>query len=499
MKYKLRIATILLIGIALRVFGLTIHSLWFDELCTVDISSTGSLRDIFLRFFTSEGGSERYQPLNIVLMWGWRQLIPTTDISLRLFPAILSIASLPLMYRLAGKCVGKSGAVWSLAFYACSSYGVYYAQEVRPYALLILLVMGALHSLVCSLQRDTWIRHLCLGIICGLALWGSIFSALFISCLGLADIIVHRHAWKRVIARWVPSVLICSVVLVSYLWYKDVASGTHGSGVPDLQQALWKNASFSLFGVMVGTTYGPSIESLRSGAWAGIRDHLSSLVILGLICVGLGFTGMQVWKRMAHVSIISLKRRPVLMIMASGALMLCAMAIFSITMNFNWQPRHTYWMLPIIALFVGRLAQGGGLARFIIGGLITLNLYSISQYWFNVDHRKDDIRGASMFLSSCLEPAINLGTPNLRSMYAHYGAQNMEQHRGAPSDLIMELEAIGAPDVWAVIYRPFYSYWINRQIMMETLKSKWIVTESREFKNIMIYRITRKQPSKSSE
>lgn len=490
MKYKLQMATILLIGVALRVFGLTIHSLWFDELCTVDISSVNSIRDIIVQFRTSEGGSERYQSLNIILLWGFRQMVPTTDHMIRLFPSLISIVSLPLMYRLAAKCLGIAGALCSLAFYACSSYGVYYAQEVRPYALLIFLVMLLLYCLVHAWERNSWGAYLWLGLSCALALWASIFSSLFIVVLSVADFIVHRYEWKRVIVRWIPTVVLCASVIAGYMMYRDVASGTVGAKIPDLAQPVWMNAAFSVYGVMLGTTYGPSIEALRSNPWMSLQQHVISMAGALILAVGLAIALIMTGRR--TIPSVRSQHRPLAVFQMAAGLMVVAMVVFSSLANFNWQPRHTFWLLPVMAVAIGAIFSSGGYRRWLAVGSIVMNIYSLYGYWFNMEHRKDDIRGAALYLRQLSEPVLNLSSPHLLRMYEYYGAGNVHQLQGRPALLANELESLKMAQASLVIYRPFYSYWKSRRTLERALGANWEISDEHTFKNITIYHINRK-------
>jgi len=86
---------IMLLGVALRLAGLTVHSLWFDEGCTIINSSFDSIANLWRNVIALEGGSERYQPLNIILLWCWRRMFGSSETILRLFPAVLGILSLP--------------------------------------------------------------------------------------------------------------------------------------------------------------------------------------------------------------------------------------------------------------------------------------------------------------------------------------------------------------------------------------------------------------------
>ena len=73
--------------------------------------------------------------------------------SLRALSVTASILVLPVIWCAAAKLFGRRNATWSLAFSATSAFALFYAHEVRPYALLVLISALQLWSLARARAR----------------------------------------------------------------------------------------------------------------------------------------------------------------------------------------------------------------------------------------------------------------------------------------------------------------------------------------------------------
>lgn len=477
-------------GIGLRLFGLNIHSLWYDEGCTLINSSYQSLSALWSNVITMQGGSERYQPLNILLLWGWRQMFGSSELVLRLFPALIGILSAPLIYWAAKNAFDRKAALWSLAVFTCSAFAVYYAQEVRPYALMLLLTTLQFGCFFYASRTGALRAAIVLGMASAMALFGSIFSALMTLSLALADLLATRE-FRRCVMRWLPSVLFCIPIILFYLSARDVAEGSAGAGVPPLQQPIWQNAAFSICGILAGTTFGPSIESLRSQSLNALKEAWGTLLALGICIAGLtvcflGVIFKSLWQGRRSVP------KPIWILSAAMVLMLGIQILFALVMNFNWQPRHTYWLCPVLAIVLGWLASRARVPSLFVLMLIGLNLYSLANYWFKTEYRKDDVRQAAVWLRQQNQPIVNISTRDLLPLYEYYGLEGVQQMKTSGAGLSGSLVAEKGSDLWLIHYRPFYSLWKTRSELAVALAPKYEVVDVALFKNINLYKVRRK-------
>jgi mannosyltransferase len=127
-------------GAALRFSTLDLQSYWYDEAVTVGLLhlDLGSLLDRI-------PDSESTPPLYYVLAWLWSRPFGTGEVGLRSLSALLGTASIPVFWLAARELVSERAALLVAALGAFSPILVWYSQEARAYALVVLL--GALSVL----------------------------------------------------------------------------------------------------------------------------------------------------------------------------------------------------------------------------------------------------------------------------------------------------------------------------------------------------------------
>lgn len=125
-------------GAALLRFP-TLHtqSYWYDEAITVEL-----VRQPFHAMLGALPHSESTPPLYYVLAWIWSQILGTGEAGLRSLSAAIGTATVPVTYAAGRQLVSRRSAFVAAALVAVSPFLVWYSQEARAYALLVLL--GAL-------------------------------------------------------------------------------------------------------------------------------------------------------------------------------------------------------------------------------------------------------------------------------------------------------------------------------------------------------------------
>jgi hypothetical protein len=176
---QVRVAWIVLFGIALvlRLSLLERQGLWVDEVFSLAVATGHSIEQApaisrpelgdfvepraavppaelrrYLQHDDPPAGpyrvvravfiSDTSPPFYYLLLWAWTLAAGTSDAALRLFSALLSLATLPLLRSLGREMLGERGALVACAFFAVAPVGLETGIEGRMYALTILL--GAL-------------------------------------------------------------------------------------------------------------------------------------------------------------------------------------------------------------------------------------------------------------------------------------------------------------------------------------------------------------------
>ncbi|MFC5973904.1 glycosyltransferase family 39 protein [Halomarina salina] len=131
---------IVLVGAAVRLYGLGVESLWTDELITLEFVRRYSTVELLVEVPLNQP----HLPLYYVLLDLWIGVFGTSATALRLLSALFSILAIPLLYLLGRDLFdGTAGLVAALVF-ALAQFHVYHAQEVRMYSLVALLTAASL-------------------------------------------------------------------------------------------------------------------------------------------------------------------------------------------------------------------------------------------------------------------------------------------------------------------------------------------------------------------
>ena len=197
-----RRAEVLLIAVAVAAttVGIVVRfmaprSLWLDEALTVNIS-----RLPLPRLFDAlrHDGSP---PAYYVLLHYWMGLVGTGTRAVRALPALLSVLTLWLAWRLGNAVGGRRVGAVLVVVLACNPFALRYGTENRMYALVILLATAALLALVRALQQPSLRRLVVLGVVSGLLLLSHYWALYFVGALGLGLLVASWRGPVRANAR----------------------------------------------------------------------------------------------------------------------------------------------------------------------------------------------------------------------------------------------------------------------------------------------------------
>ncbi|MFL5883701.1 MAG: glycosyltransferase family 39 protein [Thermoleophilaceae bacterium] len=141
---------------ALRFSTLGVQSFWHDEAVTVGrVLHPGlgaTLREI--------PSSEATPPLYYMLAWLWSKLFGTSEAGIRSLSALFGTATVPVAYAIGARLVSRRAGLLAAAAVAASPLMVWYSQEARAYALLVLTSALTVWLFACVLQepeRRRWL------------------------------------------------------------------------------------------------------------------------------------------------------------------------------------------------------------------------------------------------------------------------------------------------------------------------------------------------------
>jgi mannosyltransferase len=143
------VAGLTLLAAGLRFATLGAQAYHHDEIVT----ASRVLRGSFWHAMDAVGFSESAPPLYYALAWAWTQLTGTGELGLRSLSAVAGVATVPVAYLLGLQLRGARTGVAVAALVAVNPMLVWYSQEARGYALLVLLTAIATLFFARALDR----------------------------------------------------------------------------------------------------------------------------------------------------------------------------------------------------------------------------------------------------------------------------------------------------------------------------------------------------------
>ena len=155
-----------LLGALLRVYRLGEQGFWIDEVFMITMATERTLSELLFEI----PQFEPHPPLYNVFMWGWVQIWGTSEVAMRSSSVVFSLATIPLVYLLVKRLFDRPTAGIVGLLIAVSPLQIWYAQEARMYALLLLLTVASFYLLVGlteSYTRRGAVGYVALGVAMG--------------------------------------------------------------------------------------------------------------------------------------------------------------------------------------------------------------------------------------------------------------------------------------------------------------------------------------------
>jgi len=485
-----------------RLYQVAAPSLWFDEGGSLRATNQAGFAAMFSDLVNTAHG-DRFQPLYFMFLWVWRQAFGESAFSLRLPSVLFGTAAVLVLVLAARRLYGWEGAGWCAAFAGSSAFLVLHSQEARPYALLSLLVASQVSCLLrlrsrSSTRRDVWTW--CFWLVTGVGSFASILCCLFTVGLAGGEAVVDRRL-RPWLARWIPAAVASLPALIFFL-ASNVIGAPDEAQVTRLAGSMLRNAVFALYGVLVGTTYGPSLQQLQnSSAARALLDHWTAI---GLLVALAGALLLVAAVAVRTKGLADSRRRDLRVLAVSFALSYVLMIAFTSVTKLNWQPRHSFFLavplsllLPAIPMsFRGADRRRGWLwgARFLLVLLVALNGYSLMHYYFDRDYARDDYRAAAAYIRSHDgpgRPAVLLN--GVLELLDYYGSGPVIDGRGSDqSRLASEVERLtdGAPEVLVVVNRQS-AFWKHRRSLEAAMAPTYRLQSSASLPYFTMYGFAR--------
>ena len=189
------VAALAAAGAAIRFLPLGVQSFHHDEVITVMRVIPGSFGHMLHEVRVSESNP----PLYYALAWGWTKVFGSGEVGIRSLSALLGTLTVPLGYPIGRQLASRRTGLLLTALLALNPMLIWYSQEARSYALLVLF--GALSFLFFLRALDRR-RGLDLGLwaLCSALALGSHYFAFFAVGIEAAWLLVAlRDRWRALL------------------------------------------------------------------------------------------------------------------------------------------------------------------------------------------------------------------------------------------------------------------------------------------------------------
>jgi 4-amino-4-deoxy-L-arabinose transferase-like glycosyltransferase len=247
----------------LRFYRLGHQGFWFDEANTALLVhfSPGKMLGLVPQ-------TESTPPLYYCVAWVWARIFGYGETALRSLSAVAGVLTVPVAYGAGRKLISVRAGLIAAALTACSPLMVWYSQEARSYALLVLLTAASLLAFAYLLERPTRRSAAAWVIASALALATHYYALLVIAPEALWLVATHRR--DRSAQVGVGLVALCGLALI------PLALSQSGTG-----RAGW--IAHSPFGRRVAEIFPQFTSGFTSVAYSVLEPLALALAVLGLV------------------------------------------------------------------------------------------------------------------------------------------------------------------------------------------------------------------------
>ncbi len=474
-----------LAGIVLRFVALGGNSLWTDEMLTIQNSMVNEKISATDLFGNLQG------PLISVMIHFWAAT-SMAEIFLRLPFAIAGALSVGAIYMLGKALNGRWVALNTALFASLSPILIWYSQEVRGYAFVMLFSIIMTYYLVLwtASRRN---RHLFLY---GLFLLAALLSNLTAAFVPVAHFIylVAFPAKRRLLGGWIVTVLV--VLLFFSPWVRSILLRTHVDRMigADTGEEIIAGGGFSVLAIpylfftySVGYSLGPTVRAIQTEGLRVVTENLHWVIAAIVIFAVPAVVGVKKLARENAELLFLLLVWLVVPIVAVSALALRNVRAFT--------PRYALVSVAPYALILGRglsviTKSKWWFFTIVFAALLGASLYN---YFLEPTYAKDDARAVARTIEENFNDGDAVvgffGTQPLKHYLGDFAEVNIFGARDMESRETIAARCAGIADaserVWLSLCREWQAD--PEGIIQGWFDSNMVLIRSFEFPGIRLY------------
>lgn len=444
------IVLILILGLLLRLVNIN-QSLWLDEATSIVVARDFSFSEILTKF--SPG--DFHPPLYYLILKIWMSLVGSSEVAARSLSVIFSLGTILYIYILGKRLFRHAVGTLAALLLATAPLHIYYSQEARMYMLVTLLAMIVAYFVI---KRNFFGLTLS-----SVALLYTDYLPVFLLGSFFVYFLIYDRKYLKNVVIWVGTTFMLFTPWIStFLNQLRIGSGVKESA-PIWWATLGKTNVHELLLVPVKFIVGR------------ISSYNKILYAISVAAAAIPFTFSL------FNSANKFQRTKLLWFWLLGPIILTA--VFGIFFS-GFSYFRLLFILPAFYLLVayGVLElKNKQLRRWVIGGLILVNLTASGTYLFNSRFQREDWKGAVSYIenNSGVSSAVVFVSKNQRDPY-HYYANKVPSF--GPEGIVLNF-----PEIWLMRYvQPIFD-------PKDTVRSKiedmgYQKVDERDFNGVVVWR-----------
>jgi mannosyltransferase len=206
---------IILLGAALRFYGIGHQGIWYDESYTFAL--------VKLPFGVMLGRiphTESTPPLYYCCVWVWSRIFGFGAAGVRTFSALCGTATIPVAYATARKLLhGKRAALIAAALTAFNPLLIWYSQEARSYEMLVLLSACTLLTFAYARERPRPLALALWAFACCCAITTHYYAILIV--VPEAAWLLYEHRYRRLVYAALGAIAVIGIALLPLIHAQD--------------------------------------------------------------------------------------------------------------------------------------------------------------------------------------------------------------------------------------------------------------------------------------
>jgi uncharacterized membrane protein len=375
----------------LRFVSLGGQSLWVDEMLTLNNAYIGQDLKASHIFGNLQG------PAVSLMMHGWASL-SSNEAYLRIPFAVAGALTIIAGFFLARHAAGFWTAINTMVFLALSPVLLWYSQEIRGYAFVLLFTVLMTYFLLRWADRRDGRSLIWYGVFAFAALVSNLSAAFILAAHFLYLLVVPAR--RRLAGKWIVTILV--VLLVFSPWVRQIlvkvspenaAAGQSSQPLRGGGPLTIVALPYSFFVYSVGYSLGPSVRDLQTRSEQAVRENIH-WILLTLVVFAIPF--------LAGLRRFAMEDRGLLvLLLLSLVIPLLAVSVLSARNIKVFTPRYALVCLPAYAMIIGRgLADiSRGRLKFVTYVFAALLGVSLFNHFLVPAYAKDDAREAARVIA----------------------------------------------------------------------------------------------------